>query len=261
MRSQSACVGLSTLCLFVLIDGLSAQNGPSVWDLNGSQLYLIAIGAQREFRYHTMRPGLEEAGAQAGTLWFLGTRSGDQYSGTAYVFSKTCGAFPYAVTGSASNNNQTITLNGSVPIVAGDSCAIVDHREGTDVLRLLETTVLPDGQIQTYGEDGRLFSSGNDEYFILSRMAKSDDEAPGYIGQVRVVHHFPGSGYEILMKDYAVTCTTEENPATVNWFKAGDHSAPVNVPIEQTNNAPKPEIKESYNLYWAACHERFQRFK
>jgi hypothetical protein len=260
MRSQLACAVWVTSSFFVLNTGLSAQNGSSAWDLNGSQLYLTAIGTQREFHYHTVRPGLEEAGVQSGTLWFQGTRKGDQYSGTAYVFSKACGPFPYAVAGSVSNNDHKITLTGSVPIVPEDSCEIADHRDGTDVLRLLETTVLPDGQVQTYGEDGRLFSSGNDEYFLISRMAKSDD-VPGFLGQVRIVHHFPSSGYEILLKDYVVTCTAEGNPSAVDWFKTGDHGAAANVAVTQTNFAPKPDVKESYNLYWAACLDKFLRFK
>jgi hypothetical protein len=258
-RLQGACAGLGGLAFFTA--AASAQNLQSVWDLNGSQLYLSTSGVQREFRYHTVRSGLQDAGVQIGTVWFQGTRSGNQYSGTAYVFSKSCGAISYGITGSISKDERTITFKGSVPSVSGDDCALVGYHDDTDVLRLLETSALQDGEAQSYGDDGRLFSSGDDDYFLLSRMTKNEGEIPGYAGQVRVVHHFSGKGYEILVKDYSVTCAPEGTPSTVNWFKAGDHTAPINVSIKKPSEAPKQNVKESYNLYWAVCFEKFKKFQ
>jgi hypothetical protein len=241
----------------------SSQEGPSLWDLNGSEMSLSANGAQRQFRYHTVRPGLQEAGVQPGTLWFQGTRSGDQYSGTAYVFSNTCGGLPYPVTGLVSPDGQTITIHGSAPIVTGDSCAVVDHRDTADALHLTHqaTIARANGETKTYGDDGRLFCSGNDDYYLLSRQPESDEDATSYVGQVRVVHHFEGGGYEILMKDYSARCAAADKTFFVTWFKAGDESNPYTVRINNPHQRPASNKKESYNLYWAACYEQFRKFK
>lgn len=137
MSGGSRCLGgLLTLAALTTIS--SAQNQPSVWDLNGSQMYLSANGAQREIRYNTVRPGLEEAGVQPGTVWFQGTRAGYQYSGTAYVFSKPCGAVPYSVTGTVSADDRTITIHGRSPRVTPNTCTITSYSDTTDILRLIE---------------------------------------------------------------------------------------------------------------------------
>lgn len=259
--ARCACVVVVT----IIAARASAQSGSSLWNLNGSEMSLFAHGTNREFRYHTVRPGLDEAGVQPGTVWFRGVRTGDQYSGTAYVFSKTCGAFPYAVTGQVSTDDQTVTIQGKAPIVSGDGCAIVDYRDTNDALHLVQQAIETQttGVTQTYGDDGRAFSSGKDDYFLLSRtqFGENDEDISGYLGEVRVVHHFDGGGYEILLKDYRVACRAEENSATVVWYKTGDHSDPDTVTIRSPNKSPKASVKESYNLYWAACLEKFRKFK
>jgi hypothetical protein len=261
-------VRLLSLSIAIIVLGevtgtVSSQAGPSIWDLNGSEMYLSANGAQRQFHYHTVRPGLHEAGVQPGTLWFQGTRNGDQYSGTAYVFTKTCGGLPYPVTGTVSPDGQTITIHGSAPIVTGDSCAVADHRDTSDALHLTQqaTIAQADGETKTYGDDGRLFCSGNDDYYLLSRQSEGDEAATGYVGQVRVVHHFEGGGYEILMKDYSARCRAADRVPFVTWSKAGDDSTPITVRIDHPDRAPKPSEKESYNLYWAVCEGKFRKFK
>src|SRR5208282_89917 len=59
------------------------------WDHNGSIVSLYLSGKERYFFYSSPRPGLS---VRRGTLLFNGTRSGQTYDGTAYVFSAVCGA-------------------------------------------------------------------------------------------------------------------------------------------------------------------------
>lgn len=263
MRTLSACI--CSWALATLTMAASAQSGPSLWDLGGSVLSLSAHGARREFRYQTVRPGLQEVGVEPGTLWFEGTRTGDQYSGTAYVFSKACGALAYPVTGSVSTDEQTIAISGNAPNIGGEDCSIVGYHPTSDALHFIQSTAISGvtGDTKTYGEDGRLFSSGNDYYFLLSRTMRSEgnQDASAYVGQVRVRHTFPGGGYEILTKDYSVTCKTEGEAPSVDWYKAGDHDVPNIVSIKEAAKRPKENMKESYNLYWAACFDEFRKFK
>ena len=63
----------------------------TMWDHNGSLMYLIANGSSREIFYEKPRSGMVEAGAKAGYLLFRGEVSNGQYSGTAYIFNPQCG--------------------------------------------------------------------------------------------------------------------------------------------------------------------------
>jgi hypothetical protein len=71
----------------------------SYWSHNGSSLYLMAEGDRRRFYYETPRPGMAGQGVERGTLLFDGQKVGNNYQGTAYVFDRQCGKFPYAVSG------------------------------------------------------------------------------------------------------------------------------------------------------------------
>lgn len=260
MRVASACFGMAALALRAM--PALAQSSASVWDLNGSEMSLTAAGANREIHYQVVRPGLQEAGVQPGTLWFKGVRSGDQYVGTAYVFSQSCGAIPYSVVASVSADGQTITVHGSAPTVEAPGCAIAGYHDTADSLHLLgnRTTGQEIVKDRDYGDEGRLFSAGKDEYFLLSRAARSGEGEGDYIGQVRVLHNFSGGGYEILMKDYVVACTGDNGPA-ITWFKAGDHGLPVTITATYPDKHPPENKKESYNLYWAVCHDKFNKFR
>ena len=97
--------------------GPSMMSPRSLWEHNGSVLYLAANGAGRRFYYDTPREGLDSVGVKRGTLLFDGQKNGDQYSGTAYFFSKICGPGTYAVSGPVTSNQSqiTITLSGKAP--------------------------------------------------------------------------------------------------------------------------------------------------
>jgi hypothetical protein len=122
---------------------------PSTWDHNGSQVSLSATGARRQFHYQAPVASLLGLGVQPGTLLFDGRRDGNQYSGTAYVFSKVCGPRAYAVTGPVSPEERTVTMYGKAPIV-NSNCRVVKHRDDVLVFNL----TLPAGAAanQNYAE-------------------------------------------------------------------------------------------------------------
>jgi hypothetical protein len=76
---------------------------------------LESNGASRRFLYVAPHEGLRKAGVREGTVEFQGTQNGNLYDGTAYVFSRVCGAIGYHVSGFVTQDGQSITLRGSVP--------------------------------------------------------------------------------------------------------------------------------------------------
>jgi hypothetical protein len=77
----------------------TASAEPTIWDHNGSVVYLVANGQSREFHYQKPRAGMLEVGARPGSLLFRGEIDNGQYSGTAYIFSPHCGQIPFQVKG------------------------------------------------------------------------------------------------------------------------------------------------------------------
>ena len=102
----------------------SAKSAPTYWDYNGSILELIADGSSRKFYYYSPRPGLDSAGVKRGTLAFDGKRADNKYTGSAYVFSKSCGALAYPVTGTVSDDQRKVQFSGMVPARIG-GCDVV----------------------------------------------------------------------------------------------------------------------------------------
>jgi len=92
----------------------------TVWDHNGSLMYLLANGSSREFYYQKPRPGMLDAGARPGSLLFRGQLNNEQYSGTAYIFNPRCGPIPFEVNGSILDDDQRIVLTGQAPRVGRD---------------------------------------------------------------------------------------------------------------------------------------------
>src|SRR5947208_1099306 len=109
----------------------SAQGTSSRWDHNGSLVSLSATGTRRQFHYQSPAADLLQIGVQPGTLLFDGRKVGNTYSGTAYVFSKVCGALPYATEGAVTPDQRTVTMYGKAPIV-DSTCSVVQYRD--DVL-------------------------------------------------------------------------------------------------------------------------------
>jgi len=93
----------------------------TIWDHNGSVMYLVANGSSREFYYEKPRPGMLESGASPGSLLFRGEVNNGQYSGTSYIFTPRCGQMPFRVKGAILDNDQLIVLTGQAPRV-GRNC-------------------------------------------------------------------------------------------------------------------------------------------
>jgi tRNA A-37 threonylcarbamoyl transferase component Bud32 len=113
----------------------------SVWDHNGSVVLLKSSGADRAFYYDVPRPEMSANGVTAGTLLFKGRRDGNIYSGTAYVFSKSCAAVPYAVKGPVSPGQTQVTMYGKAPQLDAD-CRTHGYRDDTLVFTFNEQAKL-----------------------------------------------------------------------------------------------------------------------
>src|SRR5437762_1384336 len=100
----------AVLCAIALCLDASHAFGQSTWNHNGSSMSLVASGRSRTFIYENPRAGMREVGVGPGTVLFKGVRNGSKYSGTAYVFSKRCGAQPYQVSGDVSADDREVDL-------------------------------------------------------------------------------------------------------------------------------------------------------
>lgn len=106
----------------------SYNKATPLWNHNGSTMRLVADGASRKFLYETPRTELEAVGVRNGTMLFYGKKSGDSYSGTAYIFSRNCGAKAFAVSGPVATDQRSVTLYGKAPQLGGN-CAISSYRD------------------------------------------------------------------------------------------------------------------------------------
>jgi hypothetical protein len=100
-----------------------------LWTHNGSVMRLIANGGDRRFIYENPKDGLVAVGVEKGTLLFKGRRSGNSYSGNAYIFSH-CQPIAYEVSGTVSPDDRQITMYGRAPLV-NESCVVAGYRDDT----------------------------------------------------------------------------------------------------------------------------------
>src|SRR5215469_17756145 len=114
----------------------TASAGPSIWDHNGSVVYLVANGQSREFHYQKPRAGMLEAGARPGSLLFRGEIDNGQYSGTAYIFSPHCGPIPFQVKGPILDNDERIMLTGQAPRLGRNCRANESYTSNLEFRRL-----------------------------------------------------------------------------------------------------------------------------
>lgn len=108
--------------------GAGGQTASSFWDHNDSLMYLVADGSRRWFYYERPREGMVRAGARAGTLLFEGSKQGNSYQGTAYVFSPTCGPIGYQVSGPIEDQGTRVVMFGRAP-VRDSACRVVRTRD------------------------------------------------------------------------------------------------------------------------------------
>lgn len=95
----------------------------SVWNHNGSLMYLVAEGRQRKFIYRRPKLAMLDAGAKQDTVLFNGEAIGDTFSGTAYIFNRKCGAFSYSVSGSILDSGRRVLMRGKAPKV-NNNCKV-----------------------------------------------------------------------------------------------------------------------------------------
>lgn len=116
--------------------------------------------------------------------------------------------------------------------------------------------------MESFGTDGRQFSSAQIDYFLLTRQRYVSDDSSGYQGHVRAVKKFPGGGHEVILKRYVARCSAPaDNQVYVSWSNPGEESNPHMVNIKNPGKFPGQDAKESYNLFWAACHGQYRKFK
>jgi hypothetical protein len=113
--------GIKECCTSAHAQTKTASPNPTIWDHNGSVMYLVENGSSREFHYQSPRPGMIEAGARPGSLLFRGQVDNGQYFGTAYIFNPHCGQIPFQVKGPVLDDDERITLTGEAPQV-GRNC-------------------------------------------------------------------------------------------------------------------------------------------
>jgi len=114
----------------------TASAEPTIWDHNGSVVYLVANGQSREFHYQKPRAGMLEVGARPGSLLFRGEIDNGQYSGTAYIFSPHCGQIPFQVKGPILDNDERITLTGQAPRLGRNCRANESYTSNLEFRRL-----------------------------------------------------------------------------------------------------------------------------
>jgi hypothetical protein len=107
------------------------------WSHNGSTMYLVVDGHRRQFFYQQPKPGMLQAGARPNSLLFDGEVVDNAYSGTAYIFNKQCGQFPYSVNGPILYQGRRVEMHGRAPRVDGH-CRISGYRNDVLEFRLVQ---------------------------------------------------------------------------------------------------------------------------
>jgi hypothetical protein len=115
----------------------ATSSEPTLWEHNGSVVYLVAKGSSREFYYKDPRPGMLEAGARPGSLLFRGQSVRGQYFGTAVIFDNRCGQYTYHVSGPILDGYERVVLKGQAPRI-GPDCNVERYFEDILDFRLVK---------------------------------------------------------------------------------------------------------------------------
>jgi hypothetical protein len=143
----SAIVAVALQLVIVCCTGTQAQTQTAppestIWDHNGSVMYLVANGSSREIFYQKPRPGMLEAGARPGSLLFRGEINNGQYLGTAYIFNLYCGPIPFEVKGPILDDDERIVLTGQAPRVGQNCHAYESYTSNLEFRRLKPTAAV-----------------------------------------------------------------------------------------------------------------------
>ena len=137
--------GIKECCTSAHAQTQIASHDPTIWDHNGSVMYLVENGSSREFHYQKPRPGMLGAGARPGSLLFRGQVDNGQYFGTAYIFNPQCGQIAFQVKGPVLDDDERITLTGEAPQV-GRNCRT--HGSYTSILDFKRLKPIEGAQLQ-----------------------------------------------------------------------------------------------------------------
>jgi predicted aspartyl protease len=134
-------ISLAAACLlcfsFVFV---AAADQESLWTYNDSVMYLVAKGQVREFRYQEPRSALGPFGVKLGTLAFLGVSRNGEYVGTAFTFTRECGALSFLAHGPILDNGKRVLLAGRLPQVDArcQNIGFIDHELEFRLVKLID---------------------------------------------------------------------------------------------------------------------------
>jgi hypothetical protein len=98
----------------------SASAVTSMWNHNGSIMRLVTEGETTRILYDAPREGLAGLKIKNGTVLFTGTRSVNEFKGTATTFSSRCPPRDFQVSGQISSDQKQIVLKGQAPRFGSD---------------------------------------------------------------------------------------------------------------------------------------------
>jgi hypothetical protein len=131
-----AAVAPQCVCTSAQAQAQTASPEPTIWDHNGSVMYMVANGSLREFYYQKPRPGMLDAGAHPGSLLFRGHANDGKYLGTAYGFNPHCGPIPFEVKGPILDDDERIVLTGQAPRVGRKCRSYASYTSNLEFRRL-----------------------------------------------------------------------------------------------------------------------------
>jgi hypothetical protein len=117
------------------------------------------------------------------------------------------------------------------------------------------------GALETYGADGRLYSLDKNEHYLLSRQPYQSEDSSGYMGQIRFVIKYEGGGYEIKTREYTARCRAVDDQSQVVTYEPGREEDTSSTAAIHPAKTPSADMKNAYNLFWAACYGKFRKFK
>lgn len=223
---------------------------PTIWDHNGSVMYLVANGSSREFYYRKPRTGMLEAGARSGSLLFRGQVKDGEYVGTAYLFNPRCGQIPFQVRGPILDNDERVVLTGQTPYV-GRNCQTYGSFTSNLEFRLLK----PIEVSQSQGPLATAQPPGVEEPKPEPRDAGEVKQPGAPAGQASVTNETPKDPLRGIAEPKPLITTTAKSAVTNETMIAAKDSSrsiaepePPGTPIAQPS-ATTPSQASDLEIY------------
>jgi serine/threonine protein kinase len=131
----------STTALATVVPAPPPQRAPEFasapfWESDESLLSLVVDSSdqnRRTFAIRSPSAALRSEGVGVGALLFDGKRTGNTYSGKAFLYSRDCPTAPYPVTGTVAADERSVRLAGRVPVY-GQSCRVLRYEDRDTLL-------------------------------------------------------------------------------------------------------------------------------